>query len=164
MGIGAMLMPFLILGAAGRAATGAVLCAGGGTAQTIAAVKLDPEQLGNARTIVTVTADRHLPVYAAIIAVTTSYTEASLRNTTTQTDHDSEGLFQQRISVYTKPVADDPVKATNACLDRLVAAPNWQTNPVGIDAQHVQISQHPERYQPNTALGAQVVSQFWPEA
>ncbi len=167
MGIGAMLLPFLILGAAGGATTplpGAVLCAGGGTAQTIAGVKLDPEQLGNARTIVTVTADRHLPVYAAIIAVTTSYTEASLRNTTTQTDHDSEGLFQQRISVYTKPVADDPVKATNAFLDRLVGVPNWQTNAVGIDAQHVQISQHPERYQPNTALGEQIVGQFWPAA
>jgi len=167
MGIGAMLMPFLILGAAGGATTpptGAVLCAGGGTAQTIAGVRLDPEQLGNARTIVTVTADRHLPVYAAIVAVTTSYTEASLHNTTTHTDHDSEGLFQQRISVYTKPVADDPVKATNAFLDRLVAVPNWHTNPVGIDAQDVQISQHPERYQPNTALGEQIVSQFWPAA
>jgi peptidoglycan DL-endopeptidase CwlO len=167
MGIGAMLMPFLILGAAGGAATpltGPVLCGGGGTAQTIAGVRLDPEQLGNARTIVTVTADRHLPVYAAVVAVTTSYTEASLRNTTTQTDHDSEGLFQQRISVYTKPVADNPVKATNAFLNRLISVPNWQTNPVGIDAQHVQISQHPERYQPNTALGEQIVSQFWPAA
>jgi len=167
MGIGAMLMPFLILGAAGGATTppnGPVLCAGGGTARTIAGVRLDPEQLGNARTIVTVTADRHLPVYAAVVAVTTSYTEASLHNTTTQTDHDSEGLFQQRISVYTKPVADDPVKATNAFLNRLISVPNWQTNPVGIDAQDVQISQHPERYQPNTALGEQIVSQFWPAA
>jgi cell wall-associated NlpC family hydrolase len=167
LGVGAMLTPFLILGAAGAGTTsldGAVLCAGGGTAQTIAGVRLDAEQMGNAHTIVTVTADRHLPVYAAVVAVTTSYTEASLHNSAVQTDHDSEGLFQQRVSIYTKAVADDPVKSTNAFLDRLVGVPNWQTNPVGVDAQTVQISKFPERYQPNVALAEQIVSQFWATA
>lgn len=167
LGVGAMLTPFLILGAAGAGTTsldGAVLCAGGGTAQTIAGVKLDAEQMGNAHTIVTVTADRHLPVYAAVVAVTTSYTEASLHNSAVQTDHDSEGLFQQRVSIYTKAVADDPVKSTNAFLDRLVGVPNWQTNPAGADAQTVQISKFPERYQPNVGLAEQIVSQFWATA
>ena len=167
LGVGAMLMPFLILGAAGAGTTsldGAVLCAGGGTAQTIAGVKLDAEQMGNAHTIVTVTADRHLPVYAAVVAVTTSYTEASLHNSAGQSDHDSEGLFQQRVSIYTKAVADDPVKATTAFLDRLFAVPNWQTNPAGVDAQTVQISKFGERYQPNVALAEQIVSQFWATA
>lgn len=167
LGVGAMLTPFLILGAAGAGTTsldGAVLCAGGGTAQTITGVRLDAEQMGNAHTIVTVTADRHLPVYAAVVAVTTSYTEASLHNSAVQTDHDSEGLFQQRVSIYTKAVADDPVKSTNAFLDRLVGVPNWQTNPVGVDAQTVQISKFPERYQPNVALAEQIVSQFWATA
>src|SRR5262249_54566364 len=129
---GAMLMPFLTPGAAGGAATplpGPVLCGGGGTAQTIAGTRLDAEQLGNAHTIITVTANRHLPVYAAIVAVTTAYTESTLHNTTTHTDHDSEGLFQQRISIYTKPIADDPVKATNAFLHRLVPPPHRQTTP-----------------------------------
>jgi cell wall-associated NlpC family hydrolase len=167
MGVGAMLMPFLILGAAGAGTTspdGAVLCAGGGTGKTIGTVKLDAEQMGNAHTIVTVTADRHLPVYAAVVSVTTSYTEASLHNSAVQSDHDSEGLFQQRVSIYTKAVADDPVKATNAFLDRLIGVPNWQSNPVGVDAQTVQISQRPERYQPNVALAEQIVSQFWATA
>jgi cell wall-associated NlpC family hydrolase len=166
-GVGAMLMPLLILGAAGAAMTsldGAVLCAGGGTGQTIDNVKLDAEQMGNAHTIATVTAERHLPVYAAVVAVTTSYTEASLHNSAVRSDHDSEGLFQQRVSLYTKAVADDPVKATNAFLDRLVGVPNWQTNPVGVDAQTVQISEHPERYQPNVALAEQIISQFWAAA
>jgi peptidoglycan DL-endopeptidase CwlO len=166
-GVGAMLMPFLILGAAGGATTplpGPVLCGGGGTAQTIAGTRLDAEQLGNAHTIITVTANRHLPVYGAIVAVTTANTESTLHNTTTQTDHDSEGLFQQRISIYTKPVADDPVKATNAFLDRLVQVPNWQTTPVGVDAQQVQASRHPERYQPNTALAERIVGQYWATA
>jgi cell wall-associated NlpC family hydrolase len=167
MGVAAISIPLLILGAAGAATTsldGAVLCAGGGTTQTIAGVRLDPEQLGNARTIVAVTASRRLPVYAAIVAVDTSYTEASLRNTATQEDHDSEGLFQQRISIYTQRVADDPVKATDAFLDRLIGLPNWQASPVGVDAQRVQLSRHPERYQPNAILAEQVVSQFWAAA
>jgi cell wall-associated NlpC family hydrolase len=164
---GVMLMPFLILGAAGAGTTsldGSVLCSGGGTGQSIAGVNLDAEQMGNAGTIVTVTADRHLPVYAAVVAVDTSYTESSLRNRATHTDHDSEGILQQRVSIYTSAVAADPVKATSAFLDRLAGVPNWQTNPVGANAQTVQISDHPERYQPNTALAEQLVSQFWPKA
>jgi cell wall-associated NlpC family hydrolase len=167
MGVAAISMPLLILGTAGAATTsldGAVRCAGGGTTQTIAGVTLDPEQLGNARTIVAVTAHRHLPVYAAIVAVDTSYTEASLRNTATQEDYDSEGLFQQRVSIYTEGVADEPVKATDAFLDRLIGLPHWQASPVGVDAQTVQLSRHPERYQPNAILAEQVVSQFWAAA
>jgi cell wall-associated NlpC family hydrolase len=167
MGVGAMLMPFVILGAAGAGTTsldGAVLCAGGGTGQTFGTVQLDAEQMGNAHTIVTVTADRHLPVHAALVSVATSYTEASLHNSAVQSDHDSEGLFQQRVSIYSKAVADDPVKATNAFLDRLIGVPNWLTNPVDVDAQTVQISQHPERYQPNVALAEEIVSRFWATA
>ena len=131
-------------------------------AQTIASVKLDAEQMGNAQTIVSVAAGRHLPAFAAVVAVATAYTEVDpAQLQPPQTDHDSEGLFQQRISIYTKPVADDPVKATNAFLDRLVQGPDWQTNPVGVDAQTVQVSQHPERYQPNAALAQQIVGQLW---
>ena len=105
--------------------------------------------MGNAQTIVTVTAARALPSYAAVVAVTTAYTESRLHNTTVQTDHDSEGLFQQRVSIYTKPVADDPVRATNAFLDRLTRIPHWQSTPAAVDAQTVQISQYPDRYPPN---------------
>src|SRR5664279_1286359 len=92
MGVAAMLLPFLILGAAGAGTTtldGVLLCAGGGTAHTIGTIHLDAEQMGNAHTIITVTANRHLPAYAAIVAVDTAYTESSLHNSTTQTDHDS---------------------------------------------------------------------------
>ncbi|HEY3717777.1 MAG TPA: NlpC/P60 family protein [Jatrophihabitantaceae bacterium] len=155
----------LVLGGAGaNASPDSAVCGGGGTAQTIGDVHLDAEQMGNAQTIVSVTAGRHLPAVAAVVAVATAYTESTLHNTTTQSDHDSEGLYQQRISVYTEAVAIDPVKATNAFLDRLVGVANWQTNPVGADAQTVQISQHPERYQPNVGLAQQVVGQLWPAA
>jgi peptidoglycan DL-endopeptidase CwlO len=139
-------------------------CGGAGTGGQVAGVTLDAEQMQNAKTIIDVTAGRHLPIYAGIIAVDTSYTEISLRNATTQTDHDSEGLFQQRISIYTKSVADDPVMATNAFLDRLVQVPNWQNQPVAEDAQAVQISQYPQRYAESVAVAQQLVGQFWPSA
>jgi cell wall-associated NlpC family hydrolase len=172
IGLGLALLPLLasstvllVLGGAGAQASAAsAVCGGAGTGTTISGTTLDAEQLGNAATIVTVTAGRHLSVYAAVVAVTTSYTEVKLRNQIVATDHDSEGLFQQRISIYTKPVADDPVKATNAFLDRLVRVPNWRSAPVGMDAQAVQISKFPQRYQPNAALARKVVGQLWPTA
>jgi len=142
----------VMAGGGANASPSSSVCGGGGTAQTIGNVRLDAEQMGNAQTIVSVAAGRRLPSFAAVVAVATSYTEVSLHNQVTATDHDFEGLLQQRISVYTKPVADDPVKATNAFLDRLVRIANWQTKPVGVDAQAVQISKHPERYQPNAVL------------
>jgi cell wall-associated NlpC family hydrolase len=154
----------VMAGGGANASPSSSVCGGGVTAQTIGNVKLDAEQLGNAQTIVSVAAGRHLPSFAAVVAVAASYTEVSLHNQITETDHDSEGLFQQRISIYTKPVADDPVKATNAFLDRLVNLVNWQTNTVGVDAQTVEVSKQPERYQPNAALAQQVVGQFWPAA
>jgi peptidoglycan DL-endopeptidase CwlO len=161
----AMSTVLLVLGGAGaQASTSSAVCGGAGTGTTIGGVTLDAEQLGKAATIVAVTAGRELPVYAAVVAVTTSYTEVKLRNQIAETDHDSEGLFQQRISIYTKPVADDPVKATNAFLDRLVRVPNWRSASVGLDAQAVQISKFPQRYQSNASLANQVVGQLWPTA
>ena len=151
----------VMAGGGANASPNSRACGGGGTAQTIGTVKLDAEQMGNAQTVVSVAAGRHLPAFAAVVAEATAYTESTLHNSSTQLDHDSEGLFQQRVSVYTETVAMNPVKATNAFLDRLVKVANWQTNTVGLDAQTVQISQHPERYQPNAVLAQQLVGQFW---
>ena len=154
------------LGVAGAGADTppALGCGSGGTGTTLAGTALNPEQLANAQTIVSTTAGRGLPAYAAIIAVDTSYTESTLHNSTTATDHDSEGLFQQRTGIYTAAVADDPVRATNAFLDRLVGVPDYLTTSVGVDAQTVQNSAHPERYEPNTAMATSLVGQFWPTA
>lgn len=150
-------------GAAADAPAGS-LCGGAGTAQTVADVDLDADQLGHAQTIVSVVAERQLPVRAAVIAVTTAYTESRLVNSAVQTDHDSEGLFQQRVSIYTEAVAVDPVRATGAFLDRLVGVPDWETMPVGVVAQTVQVSAFPGRYQPNSAMAEAVVGQLWPTA
>ncbi|MBN9619568.1 MAG: C40 family peptidase [Actinobacteria bacterium] len=153
-----------VIGGGAQASPNSAACSAGGTAQTVTGIDLDAEQLTNAHTIITVTAGRGLSSYAAIVAVDTAYTESTLHNYTTETDHDSQGLFQQRVSIYTAAVADDPVNATDAFLDRLVGIADWQDTPVGIDAQDVQISGHPERYQPNAALAAALVDQYWPTA
>ena len=135
-------------------------------AQTIGSVTLDAEQMGNAQTIVVRRPPGGTcPCFAAVVAVDTAYTESSAaqlqhrRPTTTP-----RGCSSSAISIYTKAVADDPVKATNAFLDRLVKVADWQTNPVGVDAQTVQLSGHPERYQPNAALAQQIVGQLWGSA
>ena len=143
----------VLAGGGANASPTSAVCGGAGSGQTINGVTLNAEQMGNALMIVTATAARWLPVYAAVVAVTTAYTESGLHNTTVETDHDSEGLFQQRVSIYTKPVADDPVKATTAFIDRLLHIPGWRSTPVGFDAQAVQHSQYPDRYQPNVRAG-----------
>src|SRR3954471_25013704 len=154
----------LLGGAATNDTTFDPTCGPGGTGQTIGAVSLDADQMGHARTIVTVTASRQLPVRAAVIATATAYTESKLRNSSVQTDHDSEGLFQQRVSLYTEAVAIDPVRSTNAFLDRLLAVPQWADIPIGEASDAVQRSRYPERVQPNVALAQHLVGQFWPAA
>jgi hypothetical protein len=83
-----------VIGGGAQASPTSAACNAGGTAQTVTGIDLDAEQLTNAHTIITVTAGRSLPAYAAIVAVDTAYTESTLHNYTTETDHDSEGLFQ----------------------------------------------------------------------
>src|SRR5579875_2523270 len=88
-----VVFPFLILGAGAGASPPSADCGGAGTGATVSGVALTAEQMGNAQTIVSVAAGRKLPVFAAVVAVDTAYTESTLKNTTTQSDHDSEGLF-----------------------------------------------------------------------
>jgi cell wall-associated NlpC family hydrolase len=160
----AVLIPFLILGAATSAAV-PLGCGGAGTAQTVANVHVTAEQMDNASIIVAVAAGRRLPARAAVIAVAVAYAESKLVNSSAETDHDSEGLFQQRVSIYTKAVADDPVRATNAFLDRLVRGPSWQTGPLGGAAQVVQHSQPGAGlYAPTEPLASALVGQLWPAA
>jgi len=151
----------LVLAGAGAGAAPTGLGCGG---SQVGGVALDGEQMVNARTVVQVTASRGLPSLAGVIAVATAVTESALHNSTVATDHDSEGLFQQRVSIYTKEVADDPVRATNAFLDRLIGIPHWQTGDPGATAQAVQSSAYPDRYDTHLGLAEQLVGQLWPAA
>jgi cell wall-associated NlpC family hydrolase len=139
-------------------------CGGAGTATTLGTITLDAEQLTNAHTIVSLTAGRHLPPYGAVIAVATAYQESKLHNPLTQLDHDSIGLFQLRVSLWTAAVAADPVRSTEWFLDRLVAVPDWQRVPLTVAAQTVQRSAYPDAYAPWQPLAAGVVGQLWPAA
>jgi cell wall-associated NlpC family hydrolase len=155
----------VVLIGAGAAAQPAPLgCGTAGTATTIANQRLDAEQMSNAQTIVTVTAGRRLPAYAAIVAVATAYQESKLRNVLVELDHDSEGLFQLRVGLWTKAIADDPVRSTNWFLDRLVRVPNWQQVPLTVAAQAVQHSAHPDAYAPWQPLATGIIGQLWPTA
>jgi cell wall-associated NlpC family hydrolase len=156
----------LLIGGAGSSRAGTPGgCAGAGTGQTLLGVQLSAEQMGNALTILTVVAGRRLGARAALIAVTTAYAESGLINSAVQTDHDSEGLFQQRISLYTKPVADDPVRASTAFLDRLVRVPHRDSLPVGDAAQAVQHSTPgPPFYTAQQPVATAIVATLWPTA
>ncbi len=163
-----LLLPFALLLAvpaiaAGTTAATDSICGPGGTGQSIADVTLDAEQLANAATITAVTQGRGLPPYAATIALATAYQESTLHNITAAVDHDSLGLFQQRVIYYTAAVAADPVKATNAFLDRLVLQPNWQTRPLTDVAADIQqpLAAYRGRYAQGQPLAAQLTAQLW---
>ena len=168
MGLAAILLPFLILGGAAGATSpppGQVFCAGAGTGQTIDGTTLDAEQVGNTHTIITITADRHLPAHAATIAVATAMQESSLRNLPAG-DADSLGLFQQRPSQRggTRAQIADPVHATTTFLTHLAHVPNWQTIPLTQAAQAVQRSAHPDAYALWQPLAETLTAQQWPAA
>ena len=162
--VGLAVLLVVLIGAGADAQQPPLGCGTAGTATTIANQRLDAEQLSNAQTIVTVTAGRRLPAYAAIIAVATAYQESKLRNILIELDHDSEGLFQLRVGLWTKAVADDPVRSTNWFLDGLVGVPNWQQVPLTVAAQAVQHSAYPDAYAPWQPLATGIVGQLWPAA
>jgi hypothetical protein len=106
-------------------------------------------QWANAKTIVAVTEQRGMPLYAAVIAMSTAMQESSLTNLTAATNLDSLGLFQQRPSQGWGTAAQitDPAYATNAFLAALqVYAPNYANQALWVSAQAVQRSGFPTAY------------------
>jgi hypothetical protein len=106
-------------------------------------------QWANAKTIVAVTEQRGMPLYAAVIAMSTAMQESSLTNLTVATNADSLGLFQQRPSQGWGTAAQltDPSYATNAFLAALeVYAPNYAGQALWVSAQAVQRSGFPTAY------------------
>lgn len=140
------------------------ICGPGGTGQTVAETRLDAEQMANAALIVSVTHGRGLPPYAATVALATAYQESKLRNIQAAVDHDSLGLFQQRVVYFTAAVAADPVKATNTFLDSLIHQPNWQTRPLTEVAADIQRPdpRYRDRYAQWQPLAAALTALLWP--
>jgi len=111
-------------------------------------VRLAPDQLTHAATIVAAAVRRDLPERAAAIALATALQESKLRNLTAG-DRDSVGLFQQRPSQGwgTPEELQDPRYAAGEFYDHLVRVPGWQKMRLTDAAQAVQRSAHPELYQ-----------------
>jgi|GEM_PF-740266 len=143
-------------------------CGGGGSGQQVGSLTLDPDQMGNARTINTVAAGRHIPEYGAVVAVATAIQESKLRNSSAATDRDSVGLFQQRPSQGWGTVAQltDPVYATNAFIDHMLNVPNWQSRELTDVTATVQDPRADLRgaYAQWQIIAQQLVDQFWPAA
>ncbi|WP_155368546.1 Kelch repeat-containing protein [Catellatospora vulcania] len=103
-----------------------------------------------ARAIINTVRSRGLSERAAVIAITTSIVETTLRNNPNQEDHDSVGLFQQRASWGSFDQRMNPTWSTNAFLDAMLRKyPNnsWQSAQIGAVCQAVQVSAYPDRYQ-----------------
>ncbi|WP_327287548.1 hypothetical protein [Streptomyces sp. NBC_01198] len=109
-----------------------------------------------ARAIVNAARARGLPERAAVIAVTTSIVETTLRNNPNTEDLDSVGLFQQRSSWGTFDQRMNPTWSTNAFLSSMLGVQDWQTRPIGDVCQAVQRSAYPDRYQLQAADGQRI--------
>ena len=117
------------------------------------------EQLGNATVVYTVARQMALPDQAVLVADTAALTESTLVNLD-HGDRDSLGLFQQRPSQGwgTPGQIMDPVYATTAFFQHLLAVPGWQTGDPAVLAQTVEASAHPERYAAFVPLAARLVA------
>ncbi|WP_435202864.1 hypothetical protein [Janibacter sp. GS2] len=122
-------------------------------------VSFRPDQMNHASTIVTLGVKRDLPARAGTIAVATAIQESKLRNLT-YGDRDSVGLFQQRPSQGwgTVEQLQDPLYATNAFYDALVAVDGWTDMRITEIAQEVQRSGYPEAYADHEYQGRIIAS------
>ncbi|WP_127573533.1 hypothetical protein [Georgenia faecalis] len=117
------------------------------TAEDGSTATVDADQADNAALITAVALRRELPARAASIAIATAVQESKLRNID-YGDRDSLGLFQQRPSQGwgTPEQVMDPVYATNAFYDGLVAVQGYEALPITEAAQQVQRSAYPDAY------------------
>ncbi len=153
--------------AAVSAATGPLPagCGPAGTAQRLAEVTLDAEQLANAQLIAATTARTRMPAAAAVIAVMAAHTESGLRNLPGG-DRDSAGLFQIRTGLHGRDVATDPKSSTRWFLARLASLPNWQQLAPTQAAAAVErpAAAYRTRYTGAQDLATAVVARLWPTA
>ena len=72
-------------------------------------------------------------------------------------DHDSVGIFQQRVTYYPNIAADmDPAQSAGQFFNVMVTISGWQTMDVGTLCQDVQKSAYPTRYSANVPAAQQI--------
>jgi murein DD-endopeptidase MepM/ murein hydrolase activator NlpD len=120
------------------------------------------EQVRIAAVIVRVGQDLKVPPRGWVIAVATALQESRLRNLPhlgAANDHDSLGVFQQRPSQGwgTPEQLADPAYQSRKFYDKLLTIPGWQTMPLTVAAQKVQVSAFPDAYAKHEPLATRVV-------
>jgi cell wall-associated NlpC family hydrolase len=139
----------------GRGRPGVVCApAGGGAGQPVAGFAND--QLANAALIVAAGDEMRVPQRGQVIAVATAMQESGLHNLD-HGDRDSVGLFQQRASWGSLATRMDPKASAKLFYARLLAIPGWQSLPLTLAAQRVQVSALPDAYAKWEAKAEQVV-------
>lgn len=168
--LGAMVSIVQLLSDQSNGEDGNVVLAGCGTNVTIDPDAEFPEigpysseQIGNAAIIIAVGQDLEVPVRGWVIAVATAMQESGLTNhghLGDANDHDSLGLFQQRPSTGwgTPDQVTDPVYASTKFYEKLVTIDNWETLPLTVAAQRVQISAFPDAYAKHEPLATEIVN------
>jgi murein DD-endopeptidase MepM/ murein hydrolase activator NlpD len=124
-----------------------------------------PDQIRNAAIIVRAGQDMQVPPRGWVIAVATAMQESSLVNhghLGAKNDHDSLGLFQQRPSQGwgTPDQIMDPVFASKKFYSKLLQVPGWETLPLTVAAQRVQVSAYPNAYAKHESMASQIVSEL----
>jgi len=127
--------------------------------------RYDTDQFHNASIIIGVGARRGIPARGQIIAVATAMQESSLRNLGflgERNDHDSLGLFQQRPSQGwgTPEQILNPEYASSKFYDKLISIPGWETMPLTVAAQRVQVSAYPNAYAKHEGDATAIVAMF----
>lgn len=121
------------------------------------------EQVKNAAIIIATGQDLEIPIRGWIIAVATAMQESRLTNLGhlgDQNDHDSQGLFQQRPSSGwgTPEQITDPVYASTKFYEKLQTVKNWESLPLTVAAQRVQISAFPNAYAKHEPIATEIVN------
>jgi murein DD-endopeptidase MepM/ murein hydrolase activator NlpD len=124
---------------------------GAHTSGTVKVTGFNATQVGNAAVIVQVGQQMNVPPRGWVIAVATAMQESNLHNLGhlgDRNDHDSQGLFQQRPSQGWGTVQQirDPKHASRKFYEKLLQVPGWQSLPLTVAAQRVQVSAYPNAY------------------
>ncbi|MEV4411614.1 M23 family metallopeptidase [Catellatospora sp. NPDC049609] len=123
------------------------------------------EKIRNAAIIIKTGQELKLPPRGWVIAVATAMQESSLTNhghLGDRNDHDSLGLFQQRPSQGwgTPEQIMDPVYSSTKFYKKLVKVKDWESLPLTVAAQRVQISAYPNAYAKHEPLATRIVNEL----
>ncbi|MEV1290219.1 hypothetical protein [Micromonospora sp. NPDC049679] len=124
--------------------------------------EMTPERMANVKAIIEAGKEMNLPPRAWVIAIATSLQESKLDNLGhlgDMNDHDSLGLFQQRPSSGwgTPEQITDPNYSAKAFYKGLQGVEGYETMPLTVAAQTVQVSAFPDHYAQWEKMAAELV-------